>query len=142
MSLARRALLVVLALAGALACGAIAGKGLAEDGVTQFHQRLDTGAYDEIYEAVDEQFRATTTRADFTRILRAVHDKLGKVVSTKQTNFFAQDRAGIGSGSYVSLTYETQFANGRGTESFNWRVDGGKARLVGYNINSVDLISR
>jgi hypothetical protein len=41
-----------------------------------------------------------------------------------------------------ALTYDTEFAEGHATESFNWRVSGGKVHLAGYNIKSPLLITR
>src|SRR6266568_3611894 len=82
-----------------------------------------------------------TAETDFSALLGAMHRKLGRVVSTTQTGVFSQDRAGTDiSGSFISFTYETTFADGSGTEKFNWRVDGKQVRLVGYNINSNALI--
>ena len=40
------------------------------------------------------------------------------------------------------MTYDTEFAEGHATESFNWRVVDGKVRMVGYNIQSAILITR
>lgn len=126
----------------ATACGGFAAKGTAEDAVALFHQQLDVEQFDEIYESADEMFKNATTRIQFTEILAAIRRKLGRVVSTKQTGFYSQDRAGTNAGSYISLTYDTQFADGRGTESFNWRVTGSGVKLVGYNINAPTLITK
>ena len=125
-----------------VACTSIAQKGAAEAAVNQFHDRLDAASYDQIYDGSDDRFKATATREQFAKVLTAIHDKLGKVTASKQTNFSAQDRAGTDVGSYVQLVYDTQFASGRGTETFTWRVDGGQVRLYSYNINSADLITR
>lgn len=38
------------------------------------------------------------------------------------------------------VSYETKFASGSGTETFTWRVDGGQLKLVGYHIDSRELI--
>jgi hypothetical protein len=78
----------------------------------------------------------------FTEILQAVHRKLGVVVSTAQTSFYTRDEAGTNAGTYISLTYKTEFAQGPATESFNWRVLDGKVHLVSYNIQSSLLITR
>jgi hypothetical protein len=71
-----------------------------------------------------------------------VHRKLGVVVSTAQTSIYSRDQAGTNAGSYLSLTYKTEFAQGSATESFNWRVVDGKVHLAGYNIQSSLLITR
>jgi hypothetical protein len=133
---------VLLAVAGGSACAGFAAKGDAETGVASFHGMLDAERYAEIYGGTDDLFKNVTPEAQFTEILQAVHRKLGVVVSTAQTSFYSRDQAGTNSGSYISLTYKTEFAQGPATESFNWRVVDGQVHLVGYNIQSSLLITR
>ena len=135
------ALTIVLALAVS-ACAGFAAKGDAETGVATFHGMLDAERYSEIYAQTDELFKKATTEAQFTEILQAVHRKLGVVRSTSQTNLYSREQAGTNAGSYLSLTYSTQFAEGPATESFNWRVADGKVHLAGYNIQSSLLVTR
>jgi len=132
----------LLAVAGGAACAGFAAKGDAETGVASFHGMLDAERYAEIYGATDDRFKNVTAEGQFTEILQAVHRKLGAVVSTTQTGFYSRDQAGINAGSYISLTYKTEFAQGPATESFNWRVVDGKVYLAGYNIQSSLLITR
>jgi hypothetical protein len=40
----------------------------------------------------------------------------------------------------VTLNYATEFTRGRGTESFVFRVEGERAKLAGYHVNSMDLM--
>jgi hypothetical protein len=68
-------------------------------------------------------------------VLRSVHTKLGNVVRSDQTEFYSREQAGTNAGSYISMTYTTQFASGKATEKFNYRVDGNKVRLAGYNVS-------
>jgi uncharacterized protein DUF4019 len=138
---ARLAALALVAIVIATACAGFAAKGTAETAITKFHEQLDAEKYDEIWMETDEAFRKVTPQADFSALLGAVHRKLGRIVSTTQTNFFSQELAGTeNSGSFISLTYQTVFAEGTGTEKFNWRVVGQSVRLVGYNISSNALI--
>jgi hypothetical protein len=125
-----------------VSCAGFAAKGEAETAVATFHQMLDAEQYAEIYEATDDLFKGATTPATFTEVLRAVHKKLGDVRTANQTGFYSRDQAGTNAGAYISLTYDTEFAEGHATESFNWRVTSGKVRLAGYNINSALLITR
>ena len=133
---------VLLAVAGGPACAGFAAKGDAETGVATFHGMLDAERYSEIYSGTDELFKNATLEAQFTEILQAVHRKLGVVRSTAQRNFYSREQAGTNAGSYISMTYDTQFAEGPATESFNWRVVDGKVHLAGYNIQSSLLITR
>ena len=133
---------VLLAVAGGSACAGFAAKGDAETAVVSFHGMLDAERYAEIYSGTDDIFKSATAETQFTEILQAVHRKLGIVVSTAQTSVYSRDQAGTNAGSYLSLTYKTEFAQGPATESFNWRVVDGKVHLAGYNIQSSLLITR
>ncbi|TME63808.1 MAG: DUF4019 domain-containing protein [Chloroflexi bacterium] len=132
----------VIAVVGAAACTGFAAKGEAETGVASFHGMLDAEQYADIYSGTDDLFKNATSETQFTEILKAVHRKLGVVVSTAQTSVYSRDQAGTNAGSYISLTYKTEFAEGPATESFNWRVVDGKVHLAGYNIQSSLLITR
>lgn len=121
-------------------CSSSANKQLAEDGVTQFHLQLDSGQYNAIYNGTDEKFRQVSSEKDFTLLLDAVHRKLGRVQNAELKNF--QIGWYAGQGQTVTLIYHTQFAEGRADERFVWHISGGQPLLVGYNINSNDLITR
>ena len=103
---------------------------------------LDAEQYTDIYSGTDDIFKNATSETQFTEVLQAVHRKLGVVVSTAQTSIYSREQAGTNAGSYLSLTYKTEFAQGSATESFNWRVVDGKVHLAGYNIQSSLLITR
>ena len=133
---------ILLTLAGGSACAGFAAKGDAETGVASFHGMLDAEQYTDIYSGTDDIFKNATSETQFTEILQAVHRKLGAVVSTAQTSIYSREQAGTNAGSYLSLTYKTEFAQGSATESFNWRVVDGKVHLAGYNIQSSLLITR
>lgn len=139
---ARSAVCVLfVSLVVATSCSGIAAKGTAETAVARFHDQLDAEKFDEIWDEADDAFKKATAKADFSALLAAIHRKLGRIVTAKQTGFFTQEQAGTNlSGSFISFTYQTEFAEGSGTEKFIWRVDGQRVRLVGYNINSSALI--
>jgi hypothetical protein len=136
------AIVILLAAVMLSACNGFAAKGEAESAVASFHQLLDAGRYDEIYDATDDLFKGATTRSDFTKILQTVHGKLGGIQSAEETRFFSREETGTNPGSYISITYDTAFEQGHATESFNWKVIAGTVRLVGYNVNSPLLIAR
>jgi hypothetical protein len=133
---------ILLTVALVSACAGFAAKGEAESAVASFHLMLDGEKYADIYRASDELFKNATTESDFTAVLQAVHRKLGTVHGAAQKTFYSRDQAGTNAGSYISMTYDTEFAEGHATESFNWRVVEGKVRMVGYNIQSALLITR
>jgi hypothetical protein len=126
--------LVLLALFG---CGGAKGKVDAERAVVVFHQRLDRGEFSAIYADAHADFRASASEADFSAFVDAVHRKLGNVKAVEQVSWK------IGSFNLkteVMLVYKTTFDSGSGMETFNFRIDGGRATLRGYNINSKELV--
>jgi Protein of unknown function (DUF4019) len=113
---------------------------LAQRNVEQFHTQLDTEQYTAIYASCDDKFHQITSESDFTKLLEAIHRKLGNVQHSDLKN------KGVawysGEGATVTLIYETKFAEGTGTERFIWHVKDNGAMLYGYHINSNDLITR
>jgi hypothetical protein len=113
-------------------------KGAAEAGAAQFHQMLDAGRFHDIYAGTSDDFRRVTTEAEFGRLLQMIHERLGAVRQTSESDW----RVNFSGGSdMVVLHYATQFASGRGSEEFVYRVSGGSARLAGYHLNSTDLLT-
>jgi len=109
----------------------------AERGVAQFRRLMEAQDYGAIYAGAASEFRQTGSEATALRFLEAVATRLGRVrESTRQGWRYTVN----GTGSFVSLSYATTFARGRGTEEFVFRMDGQQARLAGYNINSMDLV--
>ena len=98
---------------------------------------LDAGRYHDIYAGAANEFRQSGSEQAATRFLAMVHDRLGPVRRADQRGWRVNFATG---GNVVSLSYSTQFASGRGTEDFVFRVRGGSPVLVGYHINSMDLI--
>jgi uncharacterized protein YceK len=105
--------------------------------VAIFHQRLDAGDYAAIYKASGAELKTAATEQDFTRLLQAVHTKLGKVKSAELqgTNIFAGTN-----GKRTTLTYATQFERGTGTETFVYAGATPAPLLVEYSINSTDMM--
>jgi hypothetical protein len=115
-----------------------ANTALAKDAVTQFHAQLDAEEYASLYAAADPKLHQAATEADFTRLLQAVHHKLGTVRQSNLRTWNASWYAG--SGTTVTLVYDTTFSAGSGTEQFTWHIGGNRATLYGYHINSTDLL--
>ncbi len=134
-------ILLVLALsiaAIASGCGGMfKGKKAAEQSVADFHKLYNDGKLTEIYSAGHSKFRNATSEKQFLEFMGAVQRKLGKVTQTAN--------AGLNVRSFnltttVVLNQSTTFEQGTGTEVFTFQMDGDKAILVGYNINSKELI--
>ncbi|HKR77852.1 MAG TPA: DUF4019 domain-containing protein [Rhodanobacter sp.] len=133
-----RSLLVLVAilLAG---CSMSADVGLAERRVAQFHQQLDTGQLQQIYAGASDRLRKTTSEQDMQALLAAVHRKLGDVKSSVRGAWSIH--AGV-TGTFISLSYRTHFSEGDATERFDYQLEGDKALLAGYHINSNTLIEK
>jgi len=105
--------------------------------VARFHAALDAGNYDAIWAMTGPKFRAATKQAEFQKVLDAVHRKLGKVRSTKQTGWNAN--AGT-SGRTLVVTMATTFERGSGTETFTYAKDADQLTLAGYDIQSREMM--
>jgi hypothetical protein len=120
-------------------CGATKGKPMAEMAAAEFHQALDKGEFSAIYAASHADFKKASTEKDFVALLEAVHRKLGPIKAATaagwQVNSFNLK-------TNVVLTYNTAFTEGAAVEKFTYRIQGGKAWLVGYNISSNTLITK
>lgn len=117
--------------------GMLEGKQAAERSVADFHKLYNDGKWAEIYSAGHAKFRSTATEKQFLEFIGAVQRKLGKVTQTSSAG--ASIRT-VNLTTTVVLNQSTTFEQGTGTETFTFQMEGDKAVLVGYNINSKDLI--
>jgi hypothetical protein len=58
----------------------------------------------------------------------------------KRTGFNVQ--VSSSAGTHVALSYQARFTRGEGVEEFLWQIRGKEAKLLAYNINSLELIMR
>lgn len=110
----------------------------ADGEIAAFHRDLAAGRYARIWTKADPELHKAGSQADFEKLLKAVHDKLGVVKQTKQVGWNANATTG---GTYLTATMQTTFEKGGGLEQFTYRK--GKddvLTLVGYNINSRDMM--
>jgi hypothetical protein len=113
------------------------GKAIAEPAVKIFHAQFNDENYSVIYAAATDALHKVTPESKLTDLLAAVHRKLGKVVSTTNTGWKANSK---NLQTQVVLVQTTVFEHGTGTETFTFSIADGKAKLLGYFINSNDLI--
>ena len=128
-----------LCLIAVIACNWAQGKDAAEKGVEQFHNQLNAGQFKEIYAQADESFKSAAKEEDAIALFDAVKRKLGDVKKASPMGFFANTNT---SGTFVTLTYETEFSEGKATEKFIFKINGEKALLYNYNIDSSLLITK
>ena len=121
-------------------CGdTIHGKSVAEPQIAAFHQNLDARRFEEIYSAASPEFRRAAPKEKVFALFSAIGEKLGKVQAASTTSWNVRTFNFV---TTVVLVEGTRFEHGAGTETFTFRVDGDKASLVGYNINSLDMLTR
>ncbi|MEA3039586.1 MAG: hypothetical protein QOE79_2099 [Sphingomonadales bacterium] len=133
----RRAPFLVAALAGLAACSPGSDVPAAERGVAAFHATLDAGRYGAIYSASSEEMRRTTSAEDFTRLLEAVHGRLGRF-RAGTTRSWNDSRTT--SGRFVTIDYTATYERGAADENFVFRIDDGRAALAGYHVDSRALV--
>jgi hypothetical protein len=133
-----RPLVVLSALLATLSgCSMSADTDAAEQAVPKFHQQLNAGRFAEIYSQSADELKRATTQQDFVALLDAVHRKLGDTKATNKTGWNVNYQT---SGSFVTLTYKTNFDGGAAQEQFVFRLQDKSAILVSYHINSTALI--
>jgi len=106
--------------------------------VGAFHKQLDAEQYDTIWNRSAPEMKKAVSETQLTKLLAAVHRKLGKVRSSKQVGWNANTST---NGSFVTVTMQTTFERGTGTEALTFRKEqGNRLMLAGYNINSQDMM--
>ena len=132
-------LVVATIVLGAGSCSTKEELAAAEREVEKFHEAFNAGRFDAIYETATDELKKSATQHDFVAMLETIERKLGKTTGTTRTNWTVNFGTG---GTTVKLIYETSFAQGKGTETFSYRVSGKKALLMGYDITSKNLLPR
>lgn len=129
-----------VAMSGAMLAGCNVKESFKEAAVevSHFHAALDAGQWQQLWAQADPELHKAAQREQFGKFLEAVHRKLGKVQSSKQVGWNANATTG---GTYLTVTMQTRFERGEGTEQFVYRKGEGDAlKLVGYNIQSQDMM--
>lgn len=109
----------------------------AERAIVEFHSDLNAANFQKIYDSGDADLKAATTKDTFGKILNAVHSKLGLFKTGKSADW--NDNATTG-GHFVTINYQAAYQKGSAVENFVYRMDGNRAALVGYHINSDALL--
>jgi hypothetical protein len=73
------------------------------------------------------------------QLFEAIRKKLGTVQQAKLSGWHVNATTG---GTAVTLGYDVDFSEGKGTEQFVYNVTGDKALLFNYNVNSPLLITK
>jgi hypothetical protein len=127
----------LLALAGLTACSPGNDVPVAERGVAAFHAQLDSGRFAAVYGSSSAEMKRTTSAEDFTRLLEAVHGRLGRF-RAGTTRSWNDSRTT--SGRFVTLDFAATYERGTAAENFVFRIDDGRASLAGYHVDSPALV--
>ena len=132
-----RTLVFLLVLACAMSgCSMSANTATAEQGVAMFHSQLDAGQFAQMYQASSDGLKKITGEQEFVAFLEGVHGKLGATKSATQKDWKVNY---LTRGTFVTLHYKTSYANGEADEEFVFLVDGQKASLEGYHMNTTSM---
>lgn len=131
--------LSILTLAVTNSCSLTKSREISEAAVKKFHDQFNAGKYADIYTESDDQFKKVATEKDLVDLLQAVQRKLGTVKDVKGSTWGVNATT---SGTMASLSYDTDFTEGRAEEQFVFHITGNQAKLVRYNINSPLLITK
>jgi len=116
-----------------LALGGCKGPGSVQDAaakVAVFHQRLDAGDIEAIWNDSGPEIQGTDKKA-FDRFLSAIHEQLGKVRESKQAGWRAATENG---NSTAEVIMQTRFERGSRKETFVFKGSGEQQKLAGYHI--------
>jgi hypothetical protein len=105
--------------------------------IAGFHQAVDAGQFQKVWTESAPDMKGATSQERLTALLDAVHRKLGRFKSGSKTGF--NDNVS-GAGHTLAINYQAQYEKGAAGEQFVFRIDGGRALLAGYHINSDALI--
>ena len=118
-------------------CNPIKSTAEGEKAVTGFHTLFDAENYDRIYDSAHPDFKASGPKAEAVDFIRSVRTKLGKIKASSRTSWRANS---LNLKTNVVLTYATEYEHGKGVETFTYRIADGHASLVGWHINSRELV--
>jgi hypothetical protein len=130
------ALLIAFLVAGG--CSSGEDIAVAKTEVAHFRELMVMQRFAEIFADASDDLKKATTEQGLVRLLAAVNGKLGAVKTAEDNGWNVNFNT---SGTFVRLSFKTQFEKGTGVETFTYRITDGRARLTGYNINSNELIT-
>jgi hypothetical protein len=106
---------------------------IAEHAVDLFHNRFNQEAYKEIYNLTGDELRKQASEQKLTELLITMRRKLGIVRQSTRLEWRVEYTP---TGVKVGLNYRTEFAEGETIEHFVWDINGEKAILNGYYIDT------
>lgn len=132
-----RMLLALAAPVVLASCGIQQAVGDAAKEITTFHSELDGQEYDMIWANAAPELHSAATNEQFEKLLEAIHRKLGNV---KQSSQVGWKENATTNGTFVEVQMDTTFEKGSGHESFTYIQHDKHLQLMGYFINSNDMM--
>lgn len=109
----------------------------AGEAIAEFHKRINDNAADAIYDAASDDFKKATPRDKWAHMVHTLNTKLGSYVSSDEPSVFVNWTT---NGTFVKASCEAKYSKAAASETFQFRTDGGKLVLIGYNVNSSALL--
>ena len=137
--MSRARLLVLAAAFAALAgCGdTLKGTEYAEATVAKFREQMKAKQFEQIYDATGAEFKDATSRENGIALFAAVDRKLGGFKRAQRINWSVNTNNMV---TMAVLVYDSEYADGTATETFTVKVDDGQGEIVGYNIQSLQML--
>jgi hypothetical protein len=134
----KKLLMLAAAFAALTGCGdTLKGTQYAEATVAEFREQMKARQFEQIYDATGADFKTATSRENGIALFSAVDRKLGGFKRAQQINWSVNTHNMV---TTVVLVYDSEYSDGNATETFTVKVDDGKGELVGYNIQSLQML--
>ncbi|MBA3669309.1 MAG: DUF3887 domain-containing protein [Sphingomonas sp.] len=108
----------------------------ADKAVERFHQQLNAGQFESIYAQSAPTWKANTPKNDTSRLFAAVRSKLGPYKSGTRNSW----RVNYGTNANTVVLFDSVYEKGKAQETFTF-ANGKNSPLIGYNVNSLALIT-
>lgn len=124
-------------LLGLTACNPAAEMSDAKEKANALRQQWNAEEFSAIYTQAGSDFRGATSEEEYQRLFKTLRTKFGKVTSSKMAGIKMQK---INLRSLVVVSFETTYEHGKATEVFTLERKNGEFILLGWNINSPDIV--
>ena len=120
-----------------VSCNPLKSTAEAEKAAAEFHALFDANDYEKIFDSAHADFKAAQPKSDTIDFLRSVREKLGTIKTSNRTGWQANS---LNMKTNVVLTFETEYENGKGIETFTYQIADGNTTLIGWYVNSKALV--
>lgn len=110
---------------------------VAQAAIDRFHELLGTKNFEQIYAEASPTLKNNTPSDEFFKLLAAIDRKLGAFKAAENRSWSLKYGTG---GTLVTIGIQSQYEKGSAFETFNYVIENGKAMLIGYNIQSRELL--